>query len=285
MGVENTATGAEADDALDTNLIADGEDTGADNQIEGASEEEDGELVLTLDDVADPELTEADQPGDNSVIRTLRQQLREEQKRRKELEQASAPKAVELGPKPTLADFGYDEEQFETALDAWKEEKRKADAAAEQQQAAQAEQGKVWQEAEQRYRTEAASLGLDDFEERQAAVDEALGPAAAVIAVAAKSPAKVVASLAKNPAALAELAKLKNNPIGLAAAIARAEARGEGTMKKRTPPNPDRPASGSAPMPGGADKKLAQLEKEAEKTGDRTALIAYRRELRAAGKL
>jgi hypothetical protein len=33
-------------------------------------------------------------------------------------------------------------------------------------------------------------------------------------------------------------------------------------------------------MPGGADKELEKLEKKAAATGDRTALIAYRKRIR-----
>lgn len=244
---------------------------GGDDQPEA----DEGDLVIGFEGDPEPD-PDSDQPGDNSAIRALRQQLREEKRRRKELEQASAPPPVQLGPKPTLAGHDYDEEQFEAALDAWKEEKRKADEHVSQAEVTQAENAKAWEEAGKRYQEGKAALAVDDHADAEAAVEEALGPTAALIAMAARDPAKMVYALGKSPARLAELAKLKNNPIKLAAEIARLE--GGVTMKKRTPPNPDKPASGSAPMPGGTDKQMAKLEKEAERSGDRTALIRYRRE-------
>ena len=55
-------------------------------------------------------------------------------------------------------------------------------------------------------------------------------------------------------------------------------------VKKRKAPAPDRPSSGAARMPGGVDKQLEKLETEAERTGDRTAVIAYRKKLKAREK-
>jgi hypothetical protein len=47
--------------------------------------------------------------------------------------------------------------------------------------------------------------------------------------------------------------------------------------KGRKAPEPDRPLSGSAKMPGGADKELEKLEKEAARNGgDRSKIIAYK---------
>jgi hypothetical protein len=48
----------------------------------------------------------------------------------------------------------------------------------------------------------------------------------------------------------------------------------------RKAPAPDRPLRGSATMPGSADKELEKLEKKAAATGERTALIAYKKQLR-----
>ena len=68
----------------------------------------------------------------------------------------------------------------------------------------------------------------------------------------------------------------------LGAAMMIGELRGKLTMERRKLPQPDRAITGTAPNGGGsADKELARLEKEAERTGDRTKLIAYRRKLRA----
>jgi len=55
-------------------------------------------------------------------------------------------------------------------------------------------------------------------------------------------------------------------------------------VKKRKAPAPDKPLSGAGRMPGGPDKQLEKLEADAERTGDRTAVIAYRKKLKERGK-
>ena len=93
----------------------------------------------------------------------------------------------------------------------------------------------------------------------------------------------MVYALSRNPAKLAELAKIKD-PFQLTAEIARLEANVTVTRGKKAPA-PDRPAGGSGAMPGGVEKTLARLEKEAETNGgDRSKLIAYKKTLAERGK-
>jgi hypothetical protein len=101
----------------------------------------------------------------------------------------------------------------------------------------------------------------------------------AVIVKAAADPALFLYALGKSEAKRAELAKIQD-PIKLAAAVARMEGAVKVTTRKA--PAPDRAQRGSAPMPGGADKELEKLEKEADRTGDRTKVIAYKRALKDA---
>ena len=235
------------------------------------------ELIVTLEGEDD----DADQSTDNSTVRQMRQALREKDRRIKELESKNAPAAIEVGDKPTLETCDYDEARFEEELTAWHERKREADAQQEKTRAVEQEARAEFEEAGKRYQERKAALKLSDFDEREAAVEQALGPLSAVVAIAAKDPAIVVAALGKAPAKLAELQKIKN-PFRLAGEIARIEA-GVKTMPRKAPPAPDRPLSGSAQMPGTKDQQLAKLEKEAERTGNRTKLIAYRKQLKAQG--
>jgi hypothetical protein len=51
-------------------------------------------------------------------------------------------------------------------------------------------------------------------------------------------------------------------------------------MEKRPKlPDPDRPVNGRPGLSG--DKELKRLEREAERTGDRTALIRHRKQMQA----
>jgi hypothetical protein len=101
----------------------------------------------------------------------------------------------------------------------------------------------------------------------------------AVIVKAAADPALFLYALGKSEAKRSELAKIQD-PIKLAAAVARMEGAVKVTTRKA--PTPDRPLSGSSKMPGSADKEIERLEKKAAANGgDRSELIAYKAKLAA----
>lgn len=268
----------ETDDVLELTEEAQS-DQPAEEQGDQQDNQPDAEELVIGFDGEDPD---ADKPDDSSVIRQLREENRKAKARLRELEQARAAPAVQVGPKPTLESCDFDEEKFEEALDAWKDDKRKADEhqqTAQQQQKAQQEE---WDAAADRYQGLKATLAAPDFDDAEIAVQEALGPVSAAIAMVAEDPAKVVYALGKSPAKLAELAKLKNNPLKLAAAVARME--GQIKVTRRSAPKPDTPVRGSGGLPGGTDKQLERLEREAATSGDRSKLIAYKAELKKTAK-
>jgi hypothetical protein len=218
---------------------------------------------------------------ENSTVRQMRQALREKDKRIKELEQSSAPKPIDVGEKPTLAGCDFDEERYEAELDAFKERK----AAADRQTQTQAEQNRAANEAWQQDLSEfEQKKGALQFDDRDDVIDTATGSLdmvqQAVVVKAAANPALFLYALGKSEAKRAELSKIQD-PIKLAAAVARMEGAVKVT-KGRKAPEPDRPLSGSAKMPGGADKELEKLEKEAARNGgDRSKIIAYKARLAA----
>jgi uncharacterized coiled-coil protein SlyX len=214
-------------------------------------------------------------------VKQTRQENRELKKRLRELESKNPPdaqKLPELGKKPTLAECEYDEDALQTKLDAWYEQKSKVDAA---KAAAEAEQQKLqsrWNEKFAAYTTAKATLARDDYEEAESAVQEALTQTQiGILLDGTKTPAQLVYALGKSPAKLKTLQGL--NPVETAFALARLEAQvqvnrkpkvsGESTVK-----------GGTTPIGGGSSAKLAQLEAEAEKTGDRSKIHAYRQQLR-----
>lgn len=261
-------------DKLDDQAAQQGDDddqSGDDDQQQG----DDDKPTVSFDG------EEPEPEGDNSVIRAIRNELRETKRKLAEAEKASAPKPVEIGEKPTLSGCEYDEDRYETELDAWKDRK----SAAERQTQSQAEQSRKaneeWQADLAEFQTKKAGL---QFEDRDEVIDTASLSLdvvqQAVIVKAAADPALFLYALGKSETKRAELAKIQD-PIKLAAAVARMEGAVKVTRKA---PAPDRAQRGSAAMPsGGADKELERLEKEAERNGnDRTKVIAYQRALKAA---
>jgi hypothetical protein len=138
-----------------------------------------------------------------------------------------------------------------------------------------------WQKELQAHADKRAALKFPDAAEAEETATAALTEVQqAVIVKVADNSAQVLYALGKHPARLAELSKI-TDPLKLAAAVARLE----GTLKvmpKRKPPEPEQIASGNASVKHGSDKQLERLEKEAERTGDRTKLIAYRKQLQKA---
>lgn len=270
---------AETDEASDE---AD-EDTEAEETETGDDEEGDGETVVSF---ADEEQDGDEGEGENTVIRRIRERNKELARENAELRQraeAAAPTVeIDIGPKPTFADANFDEEAYEQKLDEWKERKARADRAkAEQDEIAEAAK-RDWQRDLETYDAKKAALGKRDFDERIEPLRASLSlPQQAVIVKAAQDPAAFSYALAGSDARLAELAKIAD-PIKLAAAVARMEG-GVTVTKRRKAPPPDRPARGSAKLPG-TDKQLEKLEAEAERTGDRTAVINYKKKLEARGK-
>lgn len=260
------------DDTLDLTEdmeLKDAEDQAAEgDEEEGADEQE----RVTFADEEEGEPTE-----ENSVIRQMRAELKEERRRRLEAEQKSAPAKIEIGDKPTMEGCGFDEDVFETELDAWKERK----AAADRQETSQAEENRkineAWQADVSSFEQKKGALSFEDRDEAIETVTASLPRnwQSAAIIKAANDPALFFYALSKSPAKLAELSKFED-PIKMAAAVARMEGAVK-VVKGRKAPDPDRPERGSASMPSGPDKQLEKLEKEAAASGgDRTKIIAYK---------
>jgi hypothetical protein len=215
---------------------------------------------------------------ENSTVRQMRQALREKDKRIKELEQSSAPKPVEVGPKPGLwdDDIAGDEEVYDKRLLDWQ---RTKDAAAKQTEAQQEQSrraNEAWQQDLSTFEQKKAALVLEDRDDMIDTATSALDMVQqAVVVKAAADPALFLYALGKSEAKRAELAKIQD-PIKLAAAVARME--GAVKVMTRKAPAPDRPLNGSGKLPQGGDKELEKLERQADSSGDFTKLIAYKRE-------
>lgn len=248
---------------------------------------EDEEFVITVGD-EEPEPSDEDDFSGKPAppwVKDLRKKEREARKRIKELEAQAqqakpADKPIEVGPKPKLADFDYDEDQFESAVEQWHERKRQV----EQQQAAkQAEEEKAkqaWQTKMQSYeeRRQNVASKVRDFEEvEEAAKDKLTATQQGILIHAAENPELILYHLGKNPKKAQELSEI-TDPIQFAFAAAKLDSQMKIQTRKPST-QPERKPSGSAGLSGVVDQKLAQLEAKAAKTGDRTELIKYKKSL------
>jgi len=268
-----------ADDAevleLDDELALAPDDEQEDQTEAEAETDEDDETVIAF---GEPVEDGAAPVPESSVIRDLRKANRELAKKLHQVSQGNQPQRIEVGEKPNLAACDYDEDRFEADLDAWKQRKAAAERAeTEQQQRAKAEQ-EAWAKRAESYTADKAKLRVPDFESAEDEVFSALSEQHQALILMTDKPAALVYALSRDPAKLEQLSKLD-----LArAAMLVGKLEDKVTVTKRKLPNPDRPIRGDAPVSSASsDKELARLEKEAERTGNRTALIAYRKKLRA----
>ena len=248
-----------------------------------AEEVTDGGLVISIGDeeipTEDEEISKAPE-----WVRQLRKEHRELKRRNKELEaklQATTQPdpVVSLPPKPKLEDFDYDPEKFEAKLEEWYTIKKKHDEQQEAMRRAQEEIQKSWQERLDAYNRAKSELKVRDYEDAESFVQDHLNVTQqGIIVQGLDNPALVVYALGKNPKKLAELASIKD-PVRFAVAVAKLETQLKVSTRKPPPP-PPKIASGSAPVSGSVDSTLERLRAEAERTGDYTKVIQYKRSKR-----
>lgn len=243
---------------------------------EGQDEVESDVVIAFADDEAEEE---------PALVKTLRDQIRERDRKIAALRRT--PTANDDDPEPAIAerprsvaDFDYDEERFNAAIDdhlaakeahiAWKARQTERDAA---RQRAADEQTK-------RVEKQRNALGVSDYDERSSTVRETLSDAQLAILInGADNPAQLIYALGRSQTRLALLAG-EENLAKFAVQIGKMEK--EIKVTKRTAPVPEtmvRGATGSLAR-GATDKHLERLEKEAERTGNRTEVQKYKRSLR-----
>ena len=267
-----------------------GEDDATSDQLTDGDaeqhEEESDEVVVSIGEEAPPAEEEQRAP---EWVRELRKANREKERRIRELEARlqtttqTENKPVALGPKPKLEEFDYDADRFEQALDAWHERKRQHDLETERVRQAEQQQQQAWQAKLEGYSKAKAELKVRDYEDAEAIAQEVFNVTQqGVILQGADNPALVIYALGKNPKKAAELAK-NTDPVKFAFAVAKLEKELKVT-NRRAAPAPERVIQGTGRASGAVDSTLERLRAEAEKTGNYTKVLQYKRQKQAASK-
>lgn len=269
----------ETEAQIEVETEAEGQAPDAEATPEASAEDE---LIVTIGEEAPPQEEEKPAP---EWVRELRKQHRELQKRNRELEakltQDQAPKTPEIGKKPTLEDFDYDAEKFENSLAQWFERKRQADEQAAKVQADIEKQQQEWQAKLQGYGKAKAELKVKDYDDAEGIVQESFNTTQqGVILQGADNPALLVYALGKNPKKAKELASI-SDPVKFAFAIAKLETQLKVTNRKAAPP-PEKTVQGTGRVSGAVDSTLDRLRADAEKSGDYSKVMAYKRQKRTA---
>jgi hypothetical protein len=278
MSTEHTEAGEQTEQTTAVTDEQVASETPATTSTEQATEP-DEEVVVTIGDAEPPAATEEeDGPG---LVNKLRKLDREKAKRIRELEQKLSAKETAEQPaevaKPTLADCDYDEDAFAEKLSAWKDSQARIKAEQEKAAKAQEDAHKAWQASLENYGKAKASLKVQDYEDAESVVASLFNTAQkGIIIHAADNPALLEYAIGKNPAKAKELAAI-TDPVKFAFAVAKLETQVKATPRKAPPP-PESVVSGSSSV--AVDTQLAKLEAEADRTGDRSKVIAYRRQQR-----
>ena len=279
---------AEDVNEVEESVEIESEETEVSNEIEAeaTTEQEESaeeEVVVQIGEESPPQ----EQPAPEWV-RELRKNYRELQREKRELEarlQATAQVArpVEVGKKPQLEDFDYDADKFEVALAEWFDRKRQADEQVRRVQHEQEQVQQAWQNKLQSYGMAKAELKVKDYEDAEELVQQSLNVTQQGIVIqGAENPALVVYALGKNPKKAKELASI-TDPVKFAFAIAKLETQLKVTNRKAAPP-PETVVKGTARMSGAVDSTLERLRVEAERTGNYTKVMQYKKQLRSAKK-
>ena len=275
----------------DTEQVEDNEVIEDEQDIEDSQDDEqdtDGEETESQDDSADDSDDALDfsfdDDGDSSDpfkgqeapewVKKVREENRE-LKRQLKQQQTQQVEQQALREKPTLEDHDYDSDAFEQDYAAWLNEKSEHDAKV------QAEQQK-YQQYRERYKADvdAIKAKAPDYDEVELSVVDVLSEQKqGLLQMLVDNPAKVVYALGKNsPAQLERLSKLDD--IQFAKQIVLMEMQMSSKTKSRNQNKPKPKTHELEGAAGGADTRLAKLEAEADRTGDRSKVAAYKKQMR-----
>lgn len=219
-------------------------------------------------------------------VKDLRKAHREQAKQNRELraklaELEAKPKDENLvvGEKPKLESFDYDSDKYEAALADWFERKRKDQEKRQLQEAEQQKQKEEWQKKLDEYEQSKKALGVKDYEDSESVAMEVFDQMQqGIILQGADNPALAVYAIGKNSKRAKDLASIKD-PVKFAFAVAKLEKDLKVTKVKHRP----KPESSVTPdaSAGGSDARLERLRKEADRTGDYSKVIMYRRQMKS----
>jgi DNA repair exonuclease SbcCD ATPase subunit len=253
-----------------------------------APEEEEGEVVVSFGDEAPP--PEPEPTPDSNQLKQLREERKILLREKRELEDKLRAKEdpipeAPLGPEPSLEDYDYDEAKFKDGWRDWTERKRQAEEKAAKANAEARAKEEAWHAKLADYGQAKAKLKVPDYEEAEERIQQLFDVTQQGVMIAgADNPALLVYALGKHPAKAKELAAIKD-PVKFAFAVAKLETQMKTTPRPRAaPPPPETPLQSTAPSRSATNATLERLEEEALRTGNRTKVAAYRRQLATQGR-
>ena len=233
-------------------------------------------------DVGEDDDDESEDAKGEDTITYIRKANRKLAKEKRELERKLAemqrPEQADfLGDKPDLEDFDYDQEKFAEALIEWNEKKRVIEAEQAKKREADEAANQAWIEKRDAYFERRNKVRNDDYEIMDDLVTETLTELQKNILIAASDdPVSDVYKLGNRPEELKRLSGI-HDQIKFIYELGKLHSTQKGKEMAKAKPAPEKRVTGSAPKSVNHEAKLAQLREEADRTGDRTKVVAYRK--------
>lgn len=218
------------------------------------------------------------------LVRQLRAQIRELSRKNAATGRTQAnddPEPI-ISPRPkSLADFEYDEDRFNAAMDKHLDDTKAHDQWGKRQEERKAASERAAEDRQRKVEMQRGALGVSDFDEKAAAVKDRLSDVQlGILLEGTDNAAALIYALGRSETKLDQLAA-ETNLTRFAVLVGKLETAVK--MGKRQPPQPEtRVRGGNASVREGFDSQLEKLEKEADRTGDRSKVIAYKRAQRNA---
>lgn len=279
------------DEAITEDEVTDNEDVNEGTIDDEEDEDDEGEIVVSIgdDDPDEDEDLTVEQEDDSDTIKKMRaafkdksEQGKERDARLKELEDKEAERQaakdkIELRDKPKRDDYEYgQDDKYDDDLIAWNEDKKKHDAKKQSKEDEAKQFQTTYDDRLQGFNTRKKSIAVDDYDAVENKIKGYLSDEQQSIGVyTLNKPEMVFLALSRNSKELERISKI-TEPLILASELGKIEARLK-TTKRKAPP-PETRLKGTAAIGGASDKHLEKLERDSEKTGDRTKILKYKRE-------
>jgi len=234
-----------------------------------------------------PQEQEEDIPHDEEKktnwIKDLRKSFKETARENKELkrkmEELQKPKVEKIDPieEPTLEDCDYDTDLFRQKFKAWHARSLELEAQKARQEEQERAQAKSWQSRLEAYEAGKKTLKTHDYGLAENTVKALFSTVQqGILLKGAKDPALLVYAIGKNEQLAEKLAKI-SDPVEFAFEVARVEAGVKVLPRKQGLPEPERKVSGRGRIEP-VDATLEKLREAAAKSGDISAVIAYKQQ-------
>ena len=248
---------SEAEDAIEQDEPEAESDEQEGEDPEGGEQEAEEEVELFLGDEKLESPTSEPEVKDTDLVKNLRKEIQERNKKIHELEKQKSAPAVSADEQlvmPTLEDADYDDAAYQQKVIEYLERKSAQEKAKAEREAAQAKLLEVHNQKLVQYRENASKLGVKGFAEAEKAVlEEVPENIQGAILHYADKPEIVVLAAGLNPAIRKQLAET-TDPVALGKLIGSIEAKAKLLPKsKQNKPAPSAQVKGSQ----GAGKQSA----------------------------